>query len=139
MCVVNDTEPVAATSTLEIDARIAVRPTTLADGRELIYFDDADTALTGARAVDARTLDARPPTAEMRQDPLTGEWVSIAAARQHRVMLPPANLDPLAPQTPDNPSEIPGDYDVAVFENRSPSFGPTLGRARGAERARVAA
>ena len=67
-----------------------------------------------------------PPTAQMRQDPLSGEWVSIAAARQNRVVLPPANLDPLAPQSPGNPSEIPSNYDVAVFENRSPSFGPSL-------------
>ena len=62
----------------------------------------------------------------MRQDPLTGEWISIAAARQNRVFLPPADLDPLAPQRPGNPSEIPSTYDVAVFENRSPSFGPEL-------------
>ena len=120
MCDVNDTtEAVAATSASEIDARIAVLPTTLADGRELIYFDDADTVLTGERAVDARTLDPRPPTAQMRQDPLSGEWISIAAARQNRVVLPPASLDPLAPQSPGNPSEIPGNYDVAVFENLS--------------------
>ena len=62
----------------------------------------------------------------MRQDPLTGEWVSIAANRQNRVFLPPANLDPLAPQSPGNASEIPSNYDVAVFENKSPSFGPLL-------------
>jgi UDPglucose--hexose-1-phosphate uridylyltransferase len=98
----------------------------LADGRELIYFDDADTALPPDRAPDLRELDERPPTATMRQDPLTGEWISIAAARQNRVVMPPAALDPLAPQTADNPSEIPSDYDVAVFENRSPSFGPEL-------------
>ena len=127
VCDVNDTtEAVAATSAFEIDARIAVLPTTLADGRELIYFDDSDTVLTGERAVDARTLDPRPPTAQMRQDPLSGEWISIAAARQNRVVLPPATLDPLAPQSPGNPSEIPANYDVAVFENRSPSFGPSL-------------
>jgi UDPglucose--hexose-1-phosphate uridylyltransferase len=41
-------------------------------------------------------------------------------------MLPPAELDPLAPATPSNPSEIPSLYDVAVFENKSPSFGPGL-------------
>lgn len=41
-------------------------------------------------------------------------------------MLPPAQLDPLAPQSASNPSEIPSPYDVAVFENRSPSFGPGL-------------
>jgi len=107
-------------------SKITKRPTTLADGRELIYFDDADTALGEERAMDSRTLDPRPATASMRQDILTGEWVSIAAARQNRVFLPPANQDPLAPQTPDNPSEVPAVYDVAVFENRSPSFGPAL-------------
>jgi UDPglucose--hexose-1-phosphate uridylyltransferase len=62
----------------------------------------------------------------MRQDPLTGEWVSIAAARQNRVFLPPAHLDPLAPSTPTNQSEVPDNYDVVVFENRSPSFGPAV-------------
>ena len=98
----------------------------LADGRELFYFDDADSTLPPDRAPDLRELGPRPATASMRQDPLTGEWISIAAARQNRVMLPPAELDPLAPQSPGNPSEIPSDYDVAVFENRSPSFGPEL-------------
>ncbi|TFB86965.1 galactose-1-phosphate uridylyltransferase [Cryobacterium algoricola] len=99
---------------------------TLADGRDLIYFDDPDTRLSPERAADTRVLDPRPPTASMRQDPLSGEWVSIASARQNRVFLPPANLDPLAPSTPENPSEVPSNYDVAVFENKSPSFGPLL-------------
>jgi len=124
---VPDTEPDAtAGPDAIVDPRIAVRPAILADGRELIYFDDADTSLPPERAVDARTLDPRPATAHMRQDPLTGEWISIAAARQNRVFLPPADADPLAPQTAANPSEIPSSYDVAVFENRSPSFGPEL-------------
>lgn len=113
---------------------IAKHATLLADGRELIYFDDADTTLGPDRAVDARILDPRPATATMRQDVLTGEWVSIAAARQNRVFLPPADQDPLAPQTPQNPSEVPARYDVAVFENRSPSFGPALGDDRNAPR-----
>lgn len=42
------------------------------------------------------------------------------------MFLPPAEFDPLAPQTASNPSEIPANYDVAVFENKSPSFGPLL-------------
>lgn len=120
MCAVQQTEPGI------LDPRIAVRRSTLADGRELIYFDDADTVLGAERAIDARALDPRPATAEMRQDPLTGDWISIAAARQNRAFLPPAEADPLAPQTETNPSEIPSTYDVAVFENRSPSFGPEL-------------
>jgi UDPglucose--hexose-1-phosphate uridylyltransferase len=105
---------------------ITKRVHALADGRELIYFDDADTTLPPERAPDLRELGERPPTAEMRQDPLTGEWISIAAARQNRVVMPAGALDPLAPQSPGNPSEIPSNYDVAVFENRSPSFGPAL-------------
>ncbi|RFA12509.1 galactose-1-phosphate uridylyltransferase [Subtercola boreus] len=105
---------------------IVKRSHVLADGRELIYYDDAVTTLAPERLPDDRPLDPRPPTALMRQDVLTGEWISIAAARNNRVFLPPANLDPLAPQAPDNPSEVPSLYDVAVFENRSPSFGPEL-------------
>ncbi|MBC7591768.1 MAG: galactose-1-phosphate uridylyltransferase [Salinibacterium sp.] len=106
-------------------AGITRHPTTLADGRDLIYYDDAHSTLPPERAVDVRTLDPRPATATMRQDPLTGEWISIAASRQNRVFLPPADQDPLAPATPANPSEVPSNYDVAVFENRSPSFGPS--------------
>ena len=105
---------------------ITFHSTTLADGRELIYVDDADTTLGPERSVDRRVLDPRPATASMRQDALTGEWISIASNRQNRVFMPPADQDPLAPQTDANPSEIPGQYDVAVFENRSPSFGPAL-------------
>ncbi len=105
--------------------------TTLADGRDIIYFDDADTTLGPDRSADARVigtagLEARPPTATMRHDVLTGEWISMASARQHRVHLPSEDRDPLAPATAANPSEIPDNYDVVVFENRSPSFGPML-------------
>ncbi|QTX03954.1 galactose-1-phosphate uridylyltransferase [Agromyces archimandritae] len=111
---------------MERDARINRHEARLADGRELWYFDDADTSLPPERAIDARALPERPATARMRQDVLTGEWIAIASARQHRVVLPPAELDPLAPQSPGNPSEVPARYDVAVFENRTPSFGPGL-------------
>ncbi|MFK4808534.1 galactose-1-phosphate uridylyltransferase [Microbacterium sp. ZW CA_36] len=114
-----------------LGAGVVKRPTRLADGRDLIYYDDPGTTLGPERAVDARELGPRPETATMRRDVLTGDWVSIAAARQNRAFLPPAELDPLAPQTPTNPSEIPSRYDVAVFENKSPSFGPALAEARG--------
>ena len=117
--------------TAELSGGVVKRATRLADGRELIYFDDPGTSLPAERAIDARTLDARPATATMRRDVLTGDWVSIAAARQNRTFLPPAHLDPLAPQTATNPSEVPSVYDVAVFENKSPSFGPALARATG--------
>jgi UDPglucose--hexose-1-phosphate uridylyltransferase len=115
----------------ELGAGVVKRPTRLADGRELIYYDDPGTALGPERGVDAREPAPRPDTATMRRDVLTGDWISVAAARQNRAFLPPAHLDPLAPQTPANPSEIPSLYDVAVFENKSPSFGPALATAHG--------
>ena len=107
-------------------AGITKRVTRLSDGRELIYFDDADSALPTERAPDRRPPAPRPALPTLRQDPLTGEWISIAAARQNRAFLPPAELDPLAPSTPGNLTEIPDNFDVAVFENKSPSFGPGL-------------
>ena len=96
-----------ATPDFVADTAIKRQAHILADGRELIYFDDPDTTLTGERAADARMLDPRPDTAVMRQDVLTGEWISIAAARQNRAFLPPADQDPLAPTTANNPSEVP--------------------------------
>ncbi len=98
----------------------------LADGRDLIYFDDENTALTAERAADKRTLGPRPAVAEMRLDSLTGDWISIAAARNGRAFLPPAHQCPLCPTSEDNPSELPDQFDVAVFENKSPAFGPDL-------------
>ena len=122
----------SAIPAISLGAGVMKRPTRLADGRELIYFDDPGTSLPPERRIDERVLDPRPETATLRRDVLTGDWISVAAARQHRAHLPPADLDPLAPQTPTNPSELPDLYDVAVFENRSPSFGPALGDAPGA-------
>jgi len=123
--------PQFGTDAVALGGGVVKRPTRLADGRELIYYDDPGTTLGPDRAIDARELGPRPETATMRRDVLTGDWVSIAAARQNRAFLPPAELDPLAPQTPANPSEIPSLYDVAVFENKSPSFGPALAEAQG--------
>ena len=122
----------SAIPAISLGAGVMKRPTRLADGRELIYFDDPGTSLPPERRIDERVLDPRPETATLRRDVLTGDWISVAAARQHRAHLPPDDLDPLAPQTPTNPSELPDLYDVAVFENRSPSFGPALGDAPGA-------
>ena len=125
----NGTPTHAPAETSDLGAGVVKRSTRLADGRELIYFDDPGTTLGADRAVDTRDLGGRPETATMRQDILTGDWVSVAANRQNRAFLPPAELDPLAPQTDTNPSEIPSVYDVAVFENKSPSFGPALAEA----------
>jgi len=115
----------------ELTAGVVRRATALADGRELFYYDDPGTSLAAERTIDVRELDPRPDTATMRLDVLTGDWITVAANRQNRVMMPGADADPLAPQTPTNPSEVPSLYDVAVFENRSPAFGPALAEALG--------
>lgn len=94
----------------------------LADGREIIYFDERPDAAS-REAVDSRDLPPVAATSEIRLDPLTGEWVAMAAHRQTRTYKPPADLCPLCPSRPGKPSEIPeADYDVVVFENRFPSF-----------------
>ncbi|WP_026422727.1 galactose-1-phosphate uridylyltransferase [Actinokineospora inagensis] len=94
----------------------------LADGREIIYFDDTPGAPTRT-AVDRRDLPPTENSGQIRRDPLTGEWSAIAAHRQTRTYQPPADLCPLCPSAPDRPTEIPeADYDVVVFENRFPSF-----------------
>ena len=98
----------------------------LSDGRDLFYFDDKNSALNATRKQDLRPAIDRPDVAEMRLDSLTSEWVSVAAHRHGRAFLPPANQCPLCPTTAENQSELPDNFDVAVFENKSPSFGPEL-------------
>jgi UDPglucose--hexose-1-phosphate uridylyltransferase len=100
--------------------------TSLADGREIIYFDDAGSPGRPAESlVDRRELPARPDPGQLRFDALSREWVAVAAHRQSRTHLPPADQCPICPTTPANRTEIPApDYDVAVFENRFPSLGP---------------
>ncbi|MGH7733418.1 MAG: galactose-1-phosphate uridylyltransferase, partial [Gemmatimonadales bacterium] len=111
--------------------------TRLADGREIVYFDEAP-GLGRAQVRDTRDLPPMPPGPDLptgspesgiRWDPLAGEWVVIAAARQDRTFLPPAEACPLDPSAPGRPTEIPADsYDVVVFENRFPSLREPLGR-----------
>jgi UDPglucose--hexose-1-phosphate uridylyltransferase len=101
----------------------------LADGREIIYFDEAP-RLNRALARDLREGLAPLPVAgtwspeqAVRWDPLLGEWVIIAAQRQERTFLPPPDQCPLDPTAPGRLTEIPADsYDVVVFENRFPSL-----------------
>ncbi len=93
----------------------------LADGRELIYYDE-DPGVERA-AVDSRDLGRAITRSEIRHDPLLDEWVVVASHRQDRTHLPPAKLCPLCPSTPTHKTEIPSpDYDVVVFENRFPSL-----------------
>lgn len=63
----------------------------------------------------------------LRWHPLRGEWVAYASHRQERTFLPPPEYNPLAPtKDPQFPTELPpGQYDIAVFDNRFPSMIPT--------------
>lgn len=103
---------------------VTITPTrwTLADGRDLLFFD-----LPGHRCApieDRRELTAhRDGQSELRFDRISGEWVIIAALRQDRTYKPPADQCPLCPGPTGLTSEIPApDYDVAVFENRFASL-----------------
>lgn len=94
----------------------------LSDGRELFYFD-TEPGHGRDRYPDRRPAAARPPRAQLRFDPLRDDWVTVAAARQTRPLLPDTRSCPLCPSGGDRFTEIPApDYQVAVFENRFPSF-----------------
>jgi len=134
-------------------SRVRATPTRLADGRELIYFDDSEPYLSGAatrRLDDPRPLPerfapvvgnngiVRPAVGpEMRLDPLTGEWIPMASHRMNRTFLPAADACPLCPARPGaaySDGEIPDtDYDVVVFENRFPALMQMPGQDPGTE------
>ncbi len=104
-------------------ARTSVR---LADGRELVYFDDVPGL--DRSAADQRDLPPYAPGAELRFDRLQGEEILIAAHRQTRTFQPAAGQCPLCPSTAGHASEIPSsDYHVVSFENRFPSLGGPAG------------
>lgn len=93
----------------------------LSDGREIIYFDESDSAVRDLS--DRRELPPFRLHPTVRYDVLTGEWVGYADFRQDRTYLPPDDQCPLCPSTASRSSEIPAhSYDVVVFENRFPSF-----------------
>lgn len=103
---------------------VTVRPRrwTLADGRDLLFFDlpaHHTTPLPDRRPLPPHT-GVQP---QMRLDRTTGEWVIVAAQRQQRTHLPPPDQCPLCPGPSGLSSEIPADdYDVVVFENRFASL-----------------
>ncbi len=104
----------------------------LADGREIIYFDESpgrhraaipDRRILPRRADAGPSVDVAYPDSGLRWDALAGEWVIVAAQRQDRTFLPPTEECPLCPSRNGRLTEIPaGDYDVVVFENRFPSL-----------------
>ncbi|PRX50015.1 UDPglucose--hexose-1-phosphate uridylyltransferase [Prauserella shujinwangii] len=95
--------------------------TTLADGRELLYFTPDDESVPDLH--DPRQLPAVHTSSQLRLDPLLDEWVMMAAHRQDRTHLPPEQDCPLCPSSNGRHTEIPAPgYSVAIFENRLPSL-----------------
>lgn len=93
----------------------------LADGREIIYFDESDAAVR--TLIDRRDLPPFRLRPTVRYDAVLDEWVGLADFRQDRTYLPPDDQCPLCPSTAARLTEIPASsYDVVVFENRFPSF-----------------
>jgi UDPglucose--hexose-1-phosphate uridylyltransferase len=108
----------------------------LADGRDILYFDDPG-AERGSPQADSRDVLAGAGPAELRHDRLTDEPVIVAAARQDRTFLPPAAECPLCATRDGVRSEIPdAEYDVVVFENRFPSL-PASDKATGSAAGRA--
>ena len=67
---------------------------------------------------------------EIRLDPLRGQWVAYATERNDRTFLPAEDQCPLCPSG----SEVPlDDFQVVVFENRFPAFGPARPPGAGCE------
>ena len=67
---------------------------------------------------------------ELRFDSLRREWVAYATERNDRTFLP-KDFCPLCPSGPGGRSEVPLDtFEVVVFENRFPAFGPDRVRGR---------
>ena len=75
--------------------RHAVR---LADGRELIYFDERADAVRDAAGPARRCRPRRRPRS-CATTRCVDEWVAVAAHRQDRTFLPPADECPLCPST----------------------------------------
>ena len=97
----------------------------LSDGRTIRYYDTNNQARAAA---DKREKVEQPTIGELRLDPLVNEWVAMAAHRQGRVFLPPKELCPLCPSTGENLTEVPeDDFEVVVFDNKSPSLRPPDG------------
>jgi UDPglucose--hexose-1-phosphate uridylyltransferase len=84
--------------------------------------------LYGRAPIDERIVPVQPlgeggpPNPHLRWHPLRQEWIAYAGHRQNRTFLP--SFDPLArTEEGKDPTELPaGEYDVAVFENRFPTF-----------------
>ncbi|MEL7491077.1 MAG: galactose-1-phosphate uridylyltransferase [Pseudomonadota bacterium] len=109
-----------------VHRRIFTKP----DGRDVMLYGFEKHEESPA----AEMLDGGPKQAHMRWHPLRREWAVYASGRQNRTFKPLAADDPLAPTLAGGPAtEIPFTaFDIAIFENRFPSFSAGSGAVSGA-------
>jgi UDPglucose--hexose-1-phosphate uridylyltransferase len=69
----------------------------LADGRELMYFDERDDV--SRDDADLRPLTPTQTSSEIRYDELLDRWVIVASHRQDRTYHPTSDSCPLCPST----------------------------------------
>jgi UDPglucose--hexose-1-phosphate uridylyltransferase len=99
-----------------IHKRTHIKP----DGRNLFLYGRSEHTLP---VVTGEEL-SKSTGSELRQHPLRGDWSVYAAKRQNRTFKPSSAENPLAPSRNGQAlTEIPfEDFELAVFENRFPSF-----------------
>lgn len=86
---------------------------TLADGREIIYFDESDDACRAL--LDTRDLPDMSTSSKIRFDPLPREWAAIASHRQSRTHLPTNDDCPLCPSAQDRSTKVPSPPTTSSF------------------------
>lgn len=103
------------------------RHLTKADGRHVWLYAAAAMPPDGPAPSPPGRSRSQP---HLRWHPFRAEWVVYAPHRQQRTFLPPPEYNPFAPTVaPAAPTELPaGAYDIAVFDNRFPSFTSTIER-----------
>lgn len=91
------------------------------DGRGLTLYSRQPITPGMAAPSPGPAIAANP---HLRWHPLRAEWVAYASFRQGRTFMPPPEYNPLAVTTDTkNPTEMPpGEYDIAVFDNRFPTL-----------------
>lgn len=95
-----------------------------ADGRYVLFYA-FDKPLRDV--LEAAEQERGADQIELRWNPLVGEQVIVSTGRQGRTFLPPAEYCPLCPTRDSDAfaTEVPAaSYELAVFENRFPSFRP---------------
>ena len=100
----------------------------LADGREILYFDDGRRRRPTTPPTPA-TCRRSPPTRSCAGTRCSASGSSSPPTGRAAPSCPPADQCPLCPSRPGRPTEIPdADYQVVAFENRFPSLATGVDR-----------